>query len=78
MSAPLPTGGKSASVSLTVMGLKGAPKAAFLTAEYWRLPGNTMSNWELANTCLGSGHSGNVSSGDAAQMKALFLDWETP
>lgn len=72
--APLPTGGRSPIVSLTVMERKGAPPAVLLTAAYWTPPGREILSSGPEKTCMGSGHSGRISSGEAAQMKALLRD----
>lgn len=74
LQAPLPTAGRSPIVSLTVIARKGAPLAVLLTAAYWILFDNGTLNSGAAKTCIGSGHSGRISSGEAAQIKARFRD----
>lgn len=65
-------------VSRTVIARNGAPFAVLRTAAYWTLFDKEIFNSGAANTCIGSGHSGRMSSGEAAHMNARFLDWETP
>lgn len=72
--APFPTAGRSPIVSLTVIGRKGAPPAVLGTAAYRVLPDNEILSSGLTKTCIGSGHSGRISSGEAAHMNARFLD----
>ncbi|KAK3027763.1 hypothetical protein RJ639_042255 [Escallonia herrerae] len=63
-----------ANVVEQVIGRNGAPVAVLLTAAYCKFPDNAILNSGAAKTCIGSGHSGRVSSGEAAQIKARFLD----
>ena len=78
LEAPLPTAGSSPMVSRTVIARNGAPFAVLRTAAYWTFSDNVIFNSGAEKTCIGSGHSGSTSSGEAAHINALFLDCETP
>ena len=75
--------GRSPIVSRTVTGLSGAPSWEW-TARKTRggcegtMPSTLMLSCAPVNTCWGTGQSGSFSPGAAPQMKARFLDWETP
>ena len=74
LEAPFPTAGRSPIVSLTVIARKGAPLAVLRAAAYCKFSDNVIFNSGAAKTCIGSGHSGSISSGEAAHINARFLD----
>lgn len=74
LEAPFPTTGRSPIVSLTVIARKGAPFEVLRTAAYCEFSDNVIFNSGAAKTCIGSGHSGRISWGAAAQMNTRFRD----
>ena len=78
LDAPFVTAGRSPIASLTVIARNGAPVAVLWTAAYCMFLDRVIFSSGTAKTCMGSGHSGRVSSGEAAHINTRFRDWETP